>query len=92
MQHSDPERLATVEQAIRDIREDIADVRTAARDDHHRLRDVEAAVALMLEAHKEARRAEDKQYRRLELRIQVLTAIVGLAAVVSPLSVLLAHH
>ena len=39
---------------------------------------------MMLEAHKKARDAEDRQYRRVELRLQVLTAVVAFAALAEP--------
>ena len=91
MPQSDAERIATVEEAVRDLRGAVADIRQAAREDHHRLRDVEAAVALILEAHKDARRAEETQYRRLEMRIQWLTAVVGLAALAGSLIVAFVH-
>lgn len=91
MPPSEAERIATNEQAIRDLRGDIADIRQAARDDHHRLRDVEAAVALMLDAHKQARSAEEAQYRRLEMRLQWLTAAIALGTVTGPLIVAFVH-
>lgn len=79
------ERIAALEQSHADLREDVRELREALRSDHHRLRDVEAASALMLEASKESRRAEENRSRRLELRVQWLTIVVGVAAVVSPL-------
>lgn len=45
----------------------------------------------MLDAHKEARRAEESQYRRLELRIQWLTTVIAFAAVAGPLIVAFVH-
>lgn len=64
------ERIAKLEQ-----RQDDADDRMDAldkrlSDDHHRLRGVEGAIDKMLEAQKLARRAEERQYERLGLRIQ----------------------
>lgn len=52
------------------MQRDVDDLRADQRADHHRLRGVEDAVKLMLEAQKTARRDEDRQYRRLELKIQ----------------------
>lgn len=74
---SDVERIARNEQAIADLRADVAEIREAMRSDHHRLRDVESAVGLMLDAQKRARRAEQVQYRRVELRLQWLALAVG---------------
>lgn len=72
------ERIARSEQSISDLRSDIKEIREAMRADHHRLRDVEAAVSLMLDAQKQARRAEATQYRRVELRLQWLALAVGI--------------
>jgi len=81
------ERIARNEQAITDLREDVRDIRTSATSDHHRIRNVEDAVNLLLEAQKQARRAEHTQYRRLEVRVQWLTLVVAFAAVIGPLIV-----
>lgn len=78
------ERIARLEQAVDDLRSDVESVREAVAADHHRLRNTEAAVNMMLEAHKKARDAEDRQYRRVELRLQVLTAVVAFAALAEP--------
>ena len=78
------ERIARLEQAADDLRADLESVREALREDHHRLRNTEAAVNMMLEAHKKARADEASQYRRMELRLQALTVAVALAALVEP--------
>lgn len=78
---SDGERIARLEQALADVRDDISEVRRAAAADHHRLRDVEAAVSLMLEAQKLARRAEDRQYRRVANAIAFGGLVMALALV-----------
>lgn len=71
------ERIARNEQALSDLRADIAEIREAMRSDHHRLRSVESSVSLMIDAQKRARRAEALQYRRVELRLQWLALSVG---------------
>lgn len=85
------ERVARNEQAISDLRADIVEIRSAQRDDHHRLRDIEAAVNLLVESQKQARRAEETQYRRIELRLQALTAAVAFAGAIFPIVVIVTH-
>lgn len=92
MPPSDAERLATIEQVLRDVRADVDELRVTRREDHHRLRDVESSVSLMLEAHKDARRAEDAQYRRLEVRIQVLSISIGLGGLLMAVAVAVLGH
>lgn len=56
----------------------------------HGLEGTAAGVRLMTE---EGRRKEQTQYRRLELRLQVLTAVIAAAAVVVPIVVVyLTNH
>ena len=64
------ERIARLEQRQDDFDERLVALDKRLREDHHRLRGAEAGVQALLDAHKEARRAEDRQYRRLALAIQ----------------------
>lgn len=75
-------RLATIEQILREYGADLQELRKDARDDHHRLREVEAAVLQMTTLQKEARREESSQYRRLELRVQWLSLAIAFAGFV----------
>ena len=70
MPEADGERIARLEARQQDMRRDIDELRTAQRADHHLIRNAEAAVNSMVQATRDARRAEDRQYRRLEMRIQ----------------------
>lgn len=73
----DGERIARNEQSISDLRSDIQELREALRGDHHRLREVESAVSLMIDAQKQARREEHNQYRRMEIKLQWLAVAVA---------------
>ena len=58
-----------------------------------RIHELSAAVGLLVEAQKLARRAEESQYRRLEIRFQWVAAAVGIAGlVISVTLVILAIH
>ena len=85
------ERLARVEQQLGDLRREF-DARMRDADERSdRVRELEAAMKLLLQAQKVAREQEDRQYRRLEMRIQILTLVVAFAAVVGPLIAAYTH-
>lgn len=89
---TDAERIATLEQVARDLRDNLEDVRRMQREDHHRLRAVEAAVALLVDSSNDARQTLAVRQRSLEVRLQVLTVIVAVAALGIPVIYALIHH
>jgi len=58
----------------------------------NRIREVENALILLVDAQKQARLAETAQYRRVEIRLQVLTVAVAFAALILSLTIWLVHH
>jgi hypothetical protein len=74
---TDPERLATIEQVLRDIRDDLRDLRAEQKADHHRLRAVEHSVVLLVDEQKQTRDRRDYQLRRLGVKVQWLTLAVA---------------
>jgi len=82
----DGERLATVEAVLRELRDDMSDLKTEMARTRTRLHNVEGVASAFVDTQKQARRGEAAQYRSLEIRIQVLTIVVGLAAVLTPLA------
>ena len=89
---TDGERLAAVEQTIKDMRREFDSHLDDAQRRHNRLREMEQAILLLVEAQKNARAAESKQYRRVEVRLQILTVAVAFAAFALSLSIVLVHH
>lgn len=87
MPESVESRVAALTQRVEDLAGVIEEVRMATREDHHRLRNVESAVSRMIDAQKAAREGEREQYRRLGIRMQVLTLVLAAAAVVVPIVV-----
>lgn len=79
-------------QRVADLVGDIDELKTAVREYHHRLRGVEAAVALLVDAQKDARRGEANQYRRLELRVQWLSVSIAFAAILVSVVLTVIHH
>jgi hypothetical protein len=82
---TDGERLATVEAILHEIRGDVADLKQESALSRQRLHKLEGIAGAFVETQTENRRKEAEQYQRLGLRIQVLTVVVGLAAVLAPI-------
>ena len=82
---SDVERLATVESVLLDVRDDVRDIRGEIKLNRERIHRIEGVANTFLSWQQEAREGERKQYAKLGLRIQILTVMVGLAAVVAPI-------
>lgn len=89
---TDAERLATIEQVVRDLRGDIAERKHEEERTRKRLHDIEGLLSMMVETTKEQRRGVDVRQRSLEVRMQVLTVVVGLAALIEPLLYALVKH
>ena len=89
---TDGERIATLEQLGRDIRDDIGAWTHEQERTRHRLHELEATVRGLVLASDIAVKNTDKRQWRMELRVQVLTLVVGIGAVASPLIVYLSGH
>jgi hypothetical protein len=83
------QRLVRLEEQLVGVRGDIGDLMTEQIRTRERLHNLEGVAGLFVEAQKENRRREEEQYQRLGLRVQVLTLVVGLAAIAVPLIVYL---
>ena len=86
---TDGERLATVEQIARDVRDDISAWTMEQARTRNRLHEIETTVRGLVLANQIAAGDVVNRQRKLEIRVQVLTLVVGLAAVASPLIVYL---
>jgi uncharacterized membrane protein len=82
---TDGERLATVEAVLRELRSDLVDLKGESVRTRTRLHNLEGIASAFMDAQRVNRRKEEQQYLRLGMRIQVLTVVVGLAAVLSPI-------
>lgn len=83
------ERLATLEAVLREIRDDVDELRDEWQRARARLHNLEGISNTFLAWQKDAREKEAAQYRRLGLWIGVLSVVVALATIVEPL---LYHH
>ena len=69
----------------------MAELRQLRKDDHHRLRGVEAAVSQMIDAQRSARDAESRQYRRMANAIQMGSVVMAAALVALGVITILTH-
>jgi hypothetical protein len=83
------ERLATVEAILHDIRGDVLDLKQETTEARKRLHKVEGIAGAFMDTQQENRRKEAEQYRRLGLRISYLTVVVGAAAILAPIVLVL---
>jgi hypothetical protein len=83
------ERLATVEAVLGEIRGDVGEVRSELFRTRERLHKLENIANSFVLAQKENRRKEAAQYQRLGLKIQVLTVVVTIAAILAPIATVL---
>lgn len=86
------ERLARLETQLVDVRDELDRHLHDAGLRDGRLRELEQTVALMIDLQKQARRQEERQYRRLELRLQWLSAAIALAGLVLAFGLAFAHR
>jgi hypothetical protein len=86
-------RVAAQAEQISNLRGDMEDSFDGIKVHEGRINRLERNVAVLVENLKAQRRTEENRQRRLELRIQVLTLVVGVAAViVTAATLFLAAH
>ena len=69
------------------LRDDVTAIVDEQRRTRDRLHNLEGFAAAYLSIQRENRRSEARQYQRLELRLQVLTIVVAIGAIIVPLLV-----
>ena len=72
---------------IEGVRRDVNELAEETKRNRTRLHNLEGFAAAYLDQQRENRRGEERQYRRLEMRLQVLTAVIAFSAIVVPLLV-----
>jgi hypothetical protein len=82
---STDERLAALSERIKQLRSDVSVLTAETTRTRRRLHNLEGFAQAYLDTQKANRRLEDKQYRRLETRLQITGVFLTIAAVLSPL-------
>lgn len=75
---------------IEGLRDDVSAIAEEQKRARTRLHNLEGFAAAYLSVQRENRRSEARQYRRLELRLQVLTVVIAVAAIFVPIGVAIA--
>lgn len=87
MQRSEGVSNDVLAERIEGVRRDVNELAEEQKRARTRLHNLEGFAAAYLDQQRANRRGEERQYRRLELRLQVLTVAIAVAAVVVPLVV-----
>lgn len=88
----DGERLATLEQIVRDLRDDVRGMTEQTERSRRRLHDLEGFAQTYLDLQKVQRRQEADQYRRMGAAIACGGLAMALAMVVLTVVTLLLHN
>lgn len=78
-------RLARVEERLEGVREDLATLVSEVGRSRTRLHDLEGIAATLVSQERQRNRDTRTHQRRMEMRLQVLMALVALVSVVEPL-------
>jgi len=84
---SEGARIARLEERVAGVREDMGDLVAEQLRHRTRLHNLEGIIATFVDQQRENRRGEARQYRRLEVRMQVLTIAVAIGAIFAPIVV-----
>jgi hypothetical protein len=87
----DGERIATLEEAVRGLREDVQEVSAQMDRSRTRLHNLEGFAQAYLDMQKTNRRQEDNQYRRMGNRIALGGLAMALAMVVLTIVTIVLH-
>jgi hypothetical protein len=78
------ERLAIVEQMLRDVRDDIHNLEAEMKRTRDRVHKLEGSTAGLVQVQRERNAQQDHAAKRVQLRLQLLTAVIALAALGEP--------
>jgi hypothetical protein len=87
----DGERIATLEEAVRGLREDVQTLSAQIDRSRTRLHNLEGFAQAYLDTQKVNRRQEDNQYRRMGNRIALGGLVMAAAMVMLTVVTLLSH-
>lgn len=87
MPDSEAARIARIEERVSAVRVDVAELAAEQLRHRTRLHQLEGICATFVDQQRANRRGEALQYRRLEVRMQVLTIAVAIGAIFAPIVV-----
>lgn len=81
---TDGERIATLEEAVRNVVRDVADLDAQTDRTRKRLHDLEGLTGALVEVNRQRELAATKRQRRTEIRVEILTVVVVVATFAEP--------
>lgn len=78
------ERIATLEAVIGELRGDMGDLKSETIRTRARLHDLEGIAGMLVSQEKQRNRDTRRAQRRTDRRLQVLTVVVAIAALLEP--------
>jgi len=81
---TDGERIVALETLMGEIRGDVQELNAESRRTRGRLHDVEGILGTLVDQEKVRIQVTKESQRRMRTRLEVLTVVVGLAAVLEP--------
>lgn len=78
------ERLATVEAVLHDLRGDVGELKDESKRTRGRLHDLEGVAATLVDQERVRIQVTRSQQESMKVRLQVLTVVVALAALLEP--------
>jgi predicted nuclease with TOPRIM domain len=80
------ERLVRVEEQLKGVREDLKELTAEQRRTRDRIHKIEGLQAMLVDVNKQRQGETEKRQHRLEWRLQVLTVVIAVAAIVVPVA------
>ena len=87
MPESEGAHIARLDERISGVRRDVDELVEEQLRHRTRLHNLEGICAAFVDQQQVNRRLEVKQYRRLEIRMQVLTIAIAIGAIIAPIMV-----
>lgn len=84
-------KIARLQEQMQGVRDDVTELVEESRRTRTRLHNLEGFAQAYLDTQKANRRLEQRQYRRLESRLHVLTVAIAIAAIIVPIVVAYLH-
>ena len=85
MPETDGVAIARLQEQVKGLREDMQDFSNESGRTRTRLHNLEGAVQAFADVQKRAKQDTENRQRRIEVRMEVLSVLVGVAAIAIPL-------
>ncbi len=85
-------QIARLDVTVQGVLEDVVELRREANKRDRRLRLVEETQRIIADRHEVSEVRQERAARRIEVRLQILTFAVGVAAFLSPILFALVHR